>query len=301
MARPQLRPLGVGETLDATFSIYRARFSTFVTIVAIVLVPIGILTTIINVTATNDADPATIASAFSLPLLIVSILGWVAQLLATGGVVKAVAAEYLGESITWQEALDAARQRIGALMLASVLIAIGVAIGFILFIIPGLILLVSWALTIPAIVVEDLRAAEGIGRSWSLVGGRRWSIFGVFVILYIIIIVVQLIIAVGLAGLLIADSGDASVLASNLLSLATQVFTVPLLAIAITVVYFDQRVRKEGFDLELLAQQVGGTVHRPDPDPGIASDPGTLPPAPPPASDTNPPPEAGDGWPPAGS
>ena len=159
MAKLQLRPLSVGETLDATFSIYKDRFKTMVTIVAVVLVPIGILSAIINASLVSDVESnletglldfgGSIAAAS-----IVSVLAWIAQMLATAGVVKAVAGEYLGGSVTWQAALDAARQRLGALLLGSFLIALGVGIGFIFFIIPGLILLVSWALAIPAMVIE---------------------------------------------------------------------------------------------------------------------------------------------------
>lgn len=290
MARPQLRPLSVGETLDAVFSIYRDRFSAMVTIIAVILVPVGILSAIIQssmFTTVGDlnAGRTTIGGA-----IIVSILGWVAQLLATAAVTKAVAGEYLGRSLTWQEAIAGARSHLGALIGASILIAIGVGIGFILLVIPGLFLLVSWALAVPAIVVEDLGATEGIGRSWALVSGRRWPILGVFVVLYIILFIVGALLGLLLNGLFFSGmSPRSSVLVSGLISTVSQVVTAPLLAIGITVVYFDQRVRKEGFDLELLANQVGSSAQMPAADPGIQ----------PPSSDTNPPPEAGDAWPPS--
>jgi hypothetical protein len=214
-------------------------------------------------------------------------------LLATAAVTKAVAGEYLGRSLSWQEAIAGARAHLGALLGASILIAIGVGIGFILLIIPGLVLLVSWALAVPAIVVEDLGATEGIGRSWSLVGGRRWPILGVFVVLYIVLFIVSALLGLLINGLFFSGLGSrASVLVSGLVSTAAQVVTAPLLAIGITVVYFDQRVRKEGFDIELLANQVGSSAQLPTADPGIQ-------PGGPPTSDTNPPPEAGDAWPPS--
>ncbi len=296
MAKLQLRPLSVGETLDATFSIYKDRFKTMVTIVAVVLVPIGILSAIINASLVSDVESnletglldfgGSIAAAS-----IVSVLAWIAQMLATAGVVKAVAGEYLGGSVTWQAALDAARQRLGALLLGSFLIALGVGIGFIFFIIPGLILLVSWALAIPAMVIEGVSATDGIKRSWSLVSGRRWPILGVFVVLYIVILIFSLI----LTGILTGVTFLAGTLASGLVGIIPQLLVAPLLSIAITVVYFDQRVRKEGFDLELLAGQIGSSIVHPPADPGIQTGFDT----PAPESDSNPPPEAGDAWPPA--
>jgi len=286
----------VGETLDAVFSIYRDRFSTMITIIAVILVPIGILSAIVQSSLYTDTGTLATSGTTLGGALIVSILGWIAQLLATAAVAKAVAGEYLGHSLTWQEAIAAARKHLGALAGASILIAIGVGIGFLLLIIPGLILLVSWALAVPAIVVEDLGATEGIGRSWKLVSGRRWSILGVFIVLYIILFVVAALVGLVLNGLLFSGLSDRSgVLATGLINTATQIFTAPLLAIGITVVYFDERVRKEGFDLELLANQVGTSIEAPPPDPGIQGGSGFAPPS----SDTNPPPEAGDAWPPS--
>ena len=133
MARPQLRPLNVGETLDATFSIYKSRFKTMVTIVAVVMIPFGIVSAIINASLVSDIEASVETGSFRAggsigAALIVSVLAWVAQLLATAAVVEAVAGEYLGRSVTWQSAFGTARTRLGPLVWGSLLIAIGVGI-----------------------------------------------------------------------------------------------------------------------------------------------------------------------------
>ncbi len=60
-----------------------------------------------------------------------------------------------------------------------ILFGIGVAIGFILIVIPGLILLTFWSVGAPAIVVEGIGPIDAFGRSWRLVRGNAWSVFGV--------------------------------------------------------------------------------------------------------------------------
>ena len=58
-----------------------------------------------------------------------------------------------------------------------ILFEIGVGIGLVLLIIPGLILLTMWSVGAPAIVVERAGAFQAFGRSWHLVRGEAWSVF----------------------------------------------------------------------------------------------------------------------------
>jgi hypothetical protein len=83
------------------------------------------------------------------------------------------------------------------LMAVSVLFAIGVAIGFVLFIIPGLILLVLWCVVAPVTVLERPGVFAAFRRSRELVRGNGWNVFGVIVLVFIAVLVVSF--AVGIA------------------------------------------------------------------------------------------------------
>jgi hypothetical protein len=84
----------------------------------------------------------------------------------------------------------------GKLFLVAIVAGIGIAIGFILLIVPGLILLTLWAVIAPVVVLERPGVFETFGRSRDLVRGNGWSVFGVLVVVYALIVVASVVAAV---------------------------------------------------------------------------------------------------------
>jgi uncharacterized membrane protein len=133
-----------------------------------------------------------------------------------------------------------------------------VGLGLLLLFIPGIMLAVGLALAIPAVVLEPgLSPSAALSRSWELTRGARWRIFGLGLTLIVLIYVPFIAITTLLA--LLIPSGQAFrtdswpmivVLAAGGI---VQMFIYPLFYCVLTVAYYDLRVRKEGFDLELLA------------------------------------------------
>ena len=71
---------------------------------------------------------------------------------------------------------------------ASILASIGIAIGFVLIIVPGLILLTIWSLIVPEIVIGGAGALESFGNSWRTVRGYAWRVFGTYVLVFLVLI-----------------------------------------------------------------------------------------------------------------
>jgi hypothetical protein len=117
------------------------------------------------------------------------------------------------------------------LIVFSILFAIGVTIGFILLIIPGLILITFWSVGAPAIVAEGAGPIEAFGRSWRLVRGDAWSVFLALLVVLVIVIAIGFV----LGAIATAISDGATVVAS----IISSVITAPIFAIAVTVMYFD--------------------------------------------------------------
>jgi hypothetical protein len=69
---------------------------------------------------------------------------------------------------------------------AGLLAGLGVAVGLVLLIVPGLILLTWWCLIVPVIVLEGKRVGESFGRSRELVHGHGWTVFGVVIITFLV-------------------------------------------------------------------------------------------------------------------
>jgi hypothetical protein len=77
---------------------------------------------------------------------------------------------------------------------ASILAGIGIAIGFVLIIVPGLILLTFWCLIVPFIVIGGSGVFEAFGNSMRTVRGYAWRVFGTYVLVFLILIAFTIVI-----------------------------------------------------------------------------------------------------------
>ena len=291
-----LRPLGVGEVLDVAIKIYRSRFSVLVKSVAVVLGPIFVLSAIVRLSMPPPDDLFEVGQpgatpdfdgdlwAFVAGNLVIFLLAFLGSQLATGACFKAVSGAYLDEQPDWRESLRFARSRLGALLWLSFLLAILLGPAFLACIVPGLYLYVAWAVASPVLLVEDVRGWDALKRSRHLVKGRFWPTAGLLVLVAILTAIVQAIFLGILTGLMSAAGNEvARELANAVGQTASSALTTPLSAAVLTVLYFDLRVRKEGFDLELLARRLGV-------EPGTVASAEFLPATPPPVpSDDQPP------------
>lgn len=80
------------------------------------------------------------------------------------------------------ELFERVRPHLGTLIPAGLLAGLGIAIGLVLLVVPGLVLLTWWCLIGPVIVLEEKRAGEAFTRSRELVSGHGWTVFGIVVI-----------------------------------------------------------------------------------------------------------------------
>ena len=127
--------------------------------------------------------------------------------------------------------ISAASPFVGSVAVASILASIGIAVGFALIIVPGLILITFWSLLVPEIVIGGAGAIEAFGRSWRTVRGYAWNVFGTLVVVWIVMILVEIVLS---AVLLALPYGWRSFI-SDLVSGA---LVAPFLAAVVTLVYY---------------------------------------------------------------
>jgi hypothetical protein len=114
---------------------------------------------------------------------------------------------------------------------AAVLAGIAIGIGLILIIVPGLFLITIWAVIIPVIVIERAGALNSFGRSYQLVRGHGWHVFGTLVLAWIIQFVVSLVLGVLLFALPLFLRNAVS-------TVVTGALVAPFIALIVTLIYF---------------------------------------------------------------
>jgi hypothetical protein len=257
---PELRPLGVGELVDAALKIWRRHFGALARVVLVVVAPIEVLTAL----AIVSADPGTEVSAGEAlaggtAAVVGGALRLLATLVASAATLQVVTVAHLGGEPDWRQSLALAAQRLPALLWLTVVTGAGLLLGFIALVIPGIYLSVAWSLAFAALMAENLKGTAALSRSYRLVRGRWWPTFGTLLLAYILMMVVSFF--VQLPFLIALGSTDPESLAGFVVAAVTgvvsAVVTTPFLATIFILLYFDLRVRKEGFDLELLTQAVG--------------------------------------------
>jgi hypothetical protein len=288
---PQLRPLSIGETLDAGFRLLRARFGTLIVCVLVPMVPLSIIATVIeastndqafdvNATTTSTTDDGAVIAG----TLISALIQGAAAALAIAACFRVVSSAYLGERAEAGPSLRYGLSRLLPLIVAYITLSIVLAISALFLLIPAIFLGVKWCVTFAAIVAERAGPFSAMGRSWELTGGHWWRTFGTLLVVGLIALVLYLAVVAGLGGTIAASEDMSEVTYATLATALTVIlFAIlyPLVASIITVIYYDLRVRNEGFDLQLLAQGVGADTSRFEtaPErPAAAPAPGSTPP-----------------------
>ncbi|MGE0352060.1 MAG: hypothetical protein AB7Q69_02380 [Gemmatimonadales bacterium] len=291
MADLVLRPLSIGELLDRSLFIFRRRFAVLLIITLICLaIPLALsartLARLGNVGSLEQAASTSAMLAGFGDLLIYSLLFFVLNSVANAAIVFVVSEAYLGRAMGAGAALSrtlrvaapvivlAILQQVILLAGAVVLIpvsllapaagtvsgtSLGLAVGgFILYQAVELFLAVSIFVSLPALVLEpDANPIGAMGRAWRLASGNRWRILGVLMVLGVITFLIFIAMAVVAGVIAGAASAGAETGTMGAITLAVMVILWVLVFSLVyclqTVTYYDLRVRKEGFDLELLA------------------------------------------------
>lgn len=220
-------PLDVGAVIRRVFEIYVQQASVLMPTAAAVFVVTGILTELLVATG---------SAALSLLALIVSL---VATTLFTGMVVELVADIQDGRrDSTVGQLISAVTPVLGQLILVALVTGILEGIGFVLLLVPGLILFTIWAVVAPVVVIERPGGLRALGRSRELVRGNGWQVLGVILLL---------VIGVFVASLLLDAVGAAAGTAAGLVvRVVVGILAAPISALAAAVLYFELRRREQG-------------------------------------------------------
>ena len=272
MSAPALRPLRIGEILDASIKIYTSHARTLIGLAATVIVPFQVFTGLVllsivpssadlpnGYSAITNPQPAPDQAASTGANITIIITGVIAGLLVTAACVKAVSDVYLDQPTGFRPSLGFALRRLPSLLWLTVLLAVLLGLGFIALIIPGIYLYTAWAVATPVLLIEGRKGMKALRRSRALVRGRWWSTTFLLLVATLLVSVVTSIFQ-GVVLAIVFSRSDSVVVGVVLVTVSSGIASVlvqPFQAAVRTVLYYDLRVRKEGYDVELLAEQLG--------------------------------------------
>jgi hypothetical protein len=274
----RLRVMPVGELLDETFKLYRRHFTVIAGVAIVIILPNLILSLIsgsyranpitylqdVLQNINNPDQLSTIQARQSQytnsPLYLLSFP--IAALLvpfSVGALYRAATSLAAGNLETIGSVLAGTARRYFAVWGIVILGAL-VAVGMIAIVTIPVVLwvLIRWSVAIPALFAEGIGPVKALGRSWNLVRDNWWRTLGILIIVTIMVSLIQTALATlfgGAAALVPGLNGDIRAGIVTTVSTLVDALVGAIQPIAITLLYLDLRVRKEGLDLDQLARQ----------------------------------------------
>jgi len=219
----------VGSVLGESWGLYTRFFRRFFVVAIVVFLVVNL------VNAALGSAVGSKASVALLVALITTVVSLVGTFWVQGALVYAVDDVRDGRIDSSVEQLfERVRPYLGTLIVAGVLAGLGIAVGFVLLIVPGLVLLTWWCLIVPVIVLEGKSVGESFTRSRELVRGHGWTVFGA-----VIISVLAIAIASGVIQSIFSFLGP--FLRYWIGGSIANAIVDPFLACALTLMYFELR------------------------------------------------------------
>ncbi len=248
---------GLGDILSVAFEVYKANAAKLIQIVAIVVIPLTfVMALLTQVAFKQHCDAQHVQSLSDLTKncttsfgrsLLIGAIGWfiaiAIQQLLLGALTRGAAGALIGRNVDVSASYGYAFSRLGPLIGLALLVALVVGIGFILLVIPGIIVLVFLAASVPAFIIEGLGVTDSMSRSWKLVSGSWWHTLAVILV----------------AATILTAIGGHTFFGVWILSAIAQIITAPFVALVSVVLYVDLRARHESLTATTLAMDLDRT------------------------------------------
>jgi hypothetical protein len=275
-----LQPMTLGDILDRTIRLYRRDFLHNLGIACVPYVLLVPFWAFLSVPGAGSGDPRALFTAGTIiPIALMGLLGGAAYLASMGAMTRSVSERYLGGAPSLWDAYAPVIRRVPSLLWAFILlgaVAAGLAIPVALLAIPLAFVLGPLAMATPlavvvlmgvvivrflliaqAVIIEDVRGTAALKRSWALTRGIFWRTIVLLVFVGVVGFILQLGFQLAGGFLTLGSAGRGALLLAQALNAAAQVLVMPIGTIAFTLLYYDSRIKQEGFDLEVMAQNLG--------------------------------------------
>jgi hypothetical protein len=262
MATVELRPMSLGEVLDQTFTIYRENFLLFAGITALPYLAMLAFNFALLLfrqgtktgSTANALSPGMIgsflAATFGALFIYLILIG-----VAHAATVSAVGDLYLGREASVRTSYEQAKGSFGSVIVVMILSFLVFVMGCFFLFIPGIYLACRLAVSVPATVVEKNSPVASMQRSMELTKENAWPMFLLLLLVFVIEMVVGGLLQLPgtvLTFMALAAKQQPSVLVAvynYIAQFASQVLVGPIGTISASLMYYNLRVKKEGFDI----------------------------------------------------
>jgi hypothetical protein len=292
MSTLDLRPLSIGELLDRTFSLYRRNFVLFIGISAIpylfvlavklsqvAVMPVANRVRTMPPASEFQGAPGLMSGSLGAYLAFAAlgiIVSLAAVIFSQGGTVFAVSELYLGRPTTIGESLARVKGEVGTLFGVLFLHGLVMIVSFLLLIIPAIYMACRLCVAVPAALLENLGPREALERSFALTKDNAGRSFLIYLLYIVILYAAVALFAIPFGIAIVFSQNDPTMLRtwtalSEVGSFIAEVLITPILTISMSIFYFDLRVRKEAFDIQMMMNPLAGNVPAPRPAASILS------------------------------
>jgi hypothetical protein len=254
-------PISLSEILDRMFAIYRKFFLTLLgttVLPYLLLIPVGAVAGVgvFAAISSGSSNAFRLGTGAGAIFLVYAVYGaaacysWIANTAAVWDV-------QLGRVPTIRGSYREAWPHLWKAILAGILFSVCVVAGFILLVLPGVMLALAWSLIGPVIVAEGAGPIRAMSRSWDLTSGYKGKVFVIVLICagiaWVMTYALQFPMLIASGYFLKGGSSPGWLLIITALSgVVGGILPAPLQATGMCLVYYDARVRKEGFDLQRM-------------------------------------------------
>lgn len=287
----ELRPLTFGEILDGALTLYRRHFGLFLQLsIAVLAIPVALYGYFLLPLIGEQLMMAMMVDKVGtgLRLAVFGAVLYLGSLILTAATVRVVSESYLGRAPTFGAALKLGLSKIWPLFvvglgkgvvvggLIGVFVASALVSGFLIdragaasgafAVVIALVLggawLVSWVasgygVTTQLVVLSPVRTGlKAFGDSWRLTRGARLKVFGLGIVAFLLFNLIPTWIF-QILGMLLGAANPALATTMIVLQLVIPMLLAPAIGCVFTLMYYDLRVRREAFDLQVLGQQLG--------------------------------------------
>ncbi|WP_422368403.1 hypothetical protein [Pelagibius sp.] len=237
--------ISVGAVIKRTFSVFLANLVPFSILALVLQIP----ALLYNLTTVDDlmvgAEPD-----FDLGGTVILLVSIVLSYVLMAALVYGTVAYMRGRPAGIGQLISSGLAAFFPVLIIAILASLIMGVGLVLLIVPGVFAIVIFAVTVPAYVVEKPGIIGSFKRSMELTKGNRWQVLGVLVILFVVLLILGSVFGL-VAGVAVFTGFGLSLI--MIVNYVVSAISSALLAVAVSVLYHDLRIAKEGVDTEQIA------------------------------------------------